>query len=192
MTGFLSGQCPPFCFQPRSALWEKKQYQEKHPPFIYRKVGQNDEKLRGLFEKLQNIAVYCLYVKLAGDFRMLPGKWKNLKLTIVLFLMFVRKKTKKSMCVWGLCMRVFNFITRQNLQKWKSKKKKRKKKQWRKRKATSHLQPFYAMNRKAETQKEKQWGEYCHNTICFVLAFRVSCWWREFTCLCMLVLNIEM
>lgn len=30
------------------------------------------------FWKLQNIAVYCLYVTLAGDFRMLPGKWKNL------------------------------------------------------------------------------------------------------------------
>lgn len=59
------------------------------------------------------------------------------------------------MCVWGLCMRVFNFITRRKLRKVESKKRE-KKKQLRKRKATSHLQSFYAMSRTEETQKEQE------------------------------------
>lgn len=84
-------------------------------------------------------------------------------------------------------MRVFNFITRQKRQKWNLKKK-----QWRVREATSHLQSFYAMNRKAETQKGKMGDSQTsqHHLLCFGILCKLLI--RELVCLCMLIENIEM
>lgn len=82
-----------------AVLYGKKRYQ-KHPPFIYRKVGQNDEKLRGLLKTTE----YCCILSLCEACWGLSHAARQMEkpqLTIVLFLMFVRKK-KKSMCVWGV------------------------------------------------------------------------------------------
>lgn len=75
-------------------------------------VGQNDEKLRGLLKTTE----YCCILSLCEACWGLSHAARQMEkpqLTIVLFLMFVRKKEKNGMCVQGggrgLCMRVFKL-----------------------------------------------------------------------------------
>lgn len=68
----------------------------------------------------------------------------------------------------------------------------KKKKKWRVCKATSHLQSFYAMNRKAETQTEKMGDSQTsqHHLLCFGILCELLI--RELVRLCMLISFIEM
>lgn len=126
-------------------------------------VGQNDEKLRGLLKTTE----YCCILSLCEACWGLSHAARQMEkpqLTIVLFLMFVRKKEKNGMCVreGGGCVCVYlNFITRQKLQKLPKLKIRRK------RKATSHLQSFYAMNRKRRRLKKKMGGKVTASSALF-------------------------
>lgn len=73
---------------------------ETHPQFIYRNVGQNDEKLRGLLKTTEYRCILSLCDACWG-LSHAARQMEKPQLTIVLFLMFVRKKEKKSMCVLG-------------------------------------------------------------------------------------------
>lgn len=85
------------------------------------------KKLRGLLKTPK----YCCILSLCEACWGLSHAARQMEkpqLTIVLFLMFVRTKKKKRVCVFGgLCMRVFTFITRQKLQRWKLKTRRKRK-----------------------------------------------------------------
>lgn len=76
-------------------------------------------------------------------------------------------------------MRVFNFITRQKLQKWNLKNTK----YGGYVKATSHLQSFYAMNTKAEMKRENVGEHSRHHLLCFGILCKLT---DKRVCLCSL------